>query len=390
MNYLRHYYEWEPACEGPARRGFAGQRHAREHEQTVRLHVVWAGCDLHEAGWHWTDTADFFHLAPRTLRNWRHDSTGTSLRNVPLGRPVQAASRGERNNVIHFLDEWGPAVGLPTLQTMFPTLARAALADILSRYRRVWRRLHQQTVHVLHWSEVGRVWAIDFHGPRPAVDGLYPDLLAVRDLASGQQLAWLPVSEATAATVVSVLTSLFVVQGAPLVLKSDNGSAFGAKEVQALCGQFGVQNLFSPPQMPRYNGSIEAGIGSLTTRTEQAAARRGYPGDWTYDDTVVARLEANATSRPHGVNGPCPDELWSARTPITQAERDAFGRTIHWLRKGIELSLEDPNPDPLPEMEHRALMRQAVSRALVEHGYLHYTRRRIYPPIRNGKAAGIM
>src|SRR5215468_5658248 len=129
-------------------------------------------------------------------------------------------------------------------------------------------------------------------------DGLYPHLLAVRDLASHQQLAWLPVRDVTAATVLGVLTSLFVVHGAPLVLKSDNGSAFGAQEVQVLCRQFGVLNLFSPPQTPRYNGSIEAGIGSLTTRTEQAAARRGYPDAWTWDDAELARLEANATARP--------------------------------------------------------------------------------------------
>jgi hypothetical protein len=54
-------------------------------------------------------------------------------------------------------------------------------------------------------------------------------------------------------------------------LKSDNGSAFGAQDVQELSAQFGVENLFSPPSMPRYNGSIEAGIGSLTSRTDKAA-----------------------------------------------------------------------------------------------------------------------
>jgi hypothetical protein len=80
-------------------------------------------------------------------------------------------------------------------------MARAALDDFLRRYRRVWRQLHQQSLHVLHWPVVGRVWAIDLHGPRPAVDGLYPHLLAVRDLSSGQQLLWLPVADATATTV---------------------------------------------------------------------------------------------------------------------------------------------------------------------------------------------
>jgi transposase InsO family protein len=390
VSYLRHHYGRQPLREGPPRRGWAGQRRERSEEQTARRHVVAAGMDLQAAGWHWSDTADFLHLAPRTLRDWRHDLALTGLRMVPLGRPLRAAGRQERNDVIHFLDAWGPGVGLPTLQTTFPTLARAALADILGRYRRVWRRLHEQTVHVLHWSEVGRVWAIDFHGPRPPVDDLYPHLLAVRDLASGQQLAWLPVADATTSTVVSALASLFVVHGPPLVLKSDNGSAFGATPVRELCAQFGAQNLFSPPRTPRYNGSIEAGIGSLTSRTEQAAARRGCLRDWTYDDGVVARLEANATALPRGIPGPCSDELWASRRPITSAERSAFEQTVHWTRTALELAQESPLSLPMTEMEERALNRQAIARALVEHGYLRYTRRRIYPPIRKHKAARIM
>ena len=388
MKHLRHLREREPVREGPPRRGFAGQRLEREHEQTVRRHAVEAGLELLAAGWRPPQAADFLHVAARTWRDWRHDLSQAGSPVLPLGRPTQAARPEERNDVIHLLDELGPGIGLPTLRTIFPTLARAALADILVRYRRVWRRLQQQSLHVLHWSGPGRVWAVDFHGPRPPVDGLYPDLLAVRDLASGQQLLWLPVPNATAATVAPVLTALFAVHGAPLVLKSDNGSAFGDRGVQRLCDQFGVENLFSPPRMPRYNGSIEAGIGSLTSRTEQAAARRGSPGSWTYDDAVVARLEANATARPRGEKGPCPEELWDARTPLTPAQRDTFRQTVTALRSQIEVTGESPKPTT--EMEERALNRQAIRRALVEHGYLRYTRRRIYPPIRSQKAAEIM
>jgi len=367
VSYLRQRYHQEPVREGPPRRGFAGQRLERVQEQMARRHVVEAGKDLQAAGWHWADTADFFHLAPRTLRHWRQDWSLNGVRMVPLGRPIRAADRDERNAVIDYLDEWGPGVGLPTLQLVFPTLARAALVDILGRYRRVWRRRHRQPMHVLHWSAPGRVWAIDFHGPRPPIDGLYPHVLAVRDLASHRQLAWLPVRDVTAATVLPVLTSLFVVHGAPLVLKSDNGSAFGDTQVQALCGQFGVRNLFSPPRTPRYNGSIEAGIASLTMRTENAAARRGCPDAWTYDDVELARCEANATARPCGMNGPCPDEMWTARTAIPPEERRSFHQTIRWMRIALELDFESPPSIPLPEMEERAINREAIGRALVGH-----------------------
>jgi hypothetical protein len=384
---LRTLSTREPVREGPPRRGFAGQRSAREYEQVVRRHVLEAGLDLLAAGWRLIAAA-FFQVAPRTWRDWRHDLHRAVLA-VPLGRPLRAAGWQERNDVIRVLDELGPGIGLPTLQALFPALARAALADVLRRYRRVWRRLHRQTLHVLHWSGPGRVWAIDFHGPRPLVDGWYPDLLAVRDLASGQQLAWLSVRAATAANVVAVLTSLFVVHGAPLVVKSDNGSAFGDRRVQALCDRFGVRNLFSPPRWPKYHGAIEAGIGSLTSRTNDAAARRGHPDAWTYDDAAVARLEANATARSCGLYGPCPDELWAARTPLRPAERQAFHQTVPWTRTAIDLALDRPPALDSTEMEERALNRQAISRALVEHAYLRYTRRRIYPPIRRRKTAGL-
>jgi transposase InsO family protein len=60
----------------------------------------------------------------------------------------------------------------------------------------------------------------------PAIDGRFPYLLAVRDLASGYVLAWLPVTAAAAARTRAVLAQLFAQYGPPLLLKLDNGSAF--------------------------------------------------------------------------------------------------------------------------------------------------------------------
>jgi transposase InsO family protein len=379
----------EPTLEGPPRRGYAGQRHERECERIVRGHAVEVSARIVAQGQTWTQSAALLHLSERTLRDWRHHGAYPLWAARPLGRPVIVASRAQRNEVFELLEELGPGIGLATLRAAFPGMARAALDDFLHRYRRAWRTLHQQSLYVLHWPVVGRVWAIDFHGPRPAVDGLYPDLLAVRDLASGQQLLWLPVADATAATVVEALRSLFAEYGPPLVLKSDNGSAFGAAAVQELLEQHGVKNLFSPPYMPRYNGSIEAGIGSLTSRTEQFAARRGYPGDWTWDDAAAARLQANATARPRGPGGPTPDELWAGRTPITLSEREAFHQTATTRFEQIAAASKSTPATMSAEMHRRALDRQAIRRALEEHGYLYFTRRRIPIPIRRRKAASI-
>jgi transposase InsO family protein len=371
----------------PRIHGAADQRRERECEQHARQQAITAEHNLVELGCNHRQAADYLKLSPRTLRDWQHQADPVQTTFHPLGRPARVAAPGRRNEVIHLLDELGPGIGLPTLRDVFPELARAALADILQRYRRLWRRLHRQPVHVLHWTRPGSVWAIDFHGPRPPVDGTDPDLLAVRDLACGFQLLWLPVHDVTAATVIRQLTLLFLLHGAPLVLKSDNGSAFGATAVQELLQRWQVRTLFSPPRRPSYNGAIEAGIGSLTSRTEQHASRRGYPGIWTRDDVEAARLEANACSRPRGPLGPSPERLWQERSPLADDERDRLMDRLDRLQEEYDRVQGRPPHRPSEEWQRRATDRHLVSRALVELGYLHYTRRRITPPIPRQKAA---
>jgi transposase InsO family protein len=385
VNHLRQRCEQTKNEVGRPHRGYAKQRVERNQEQTARLDALNAGTWLIEHGWTWTETANVFHLSPRTLRDWRHNLAHDRFLPQALGRPVFQSSREQRNEVIHFIDELGPAIGLSTLRACFPKMLRAELEDLLRRYRRVWRKRNREPLRVLHWPVAGRVWAIDFTGPLAPVDGLYPYLLAVRDLASGRQLLWLPTTDPTAAETVNALASLFATHGAPLVLKSDNGSAFIAEATRELLVQFGVGNLYSPPGMPKYNGSIEAGIGSLKARTEDHAARHGRPGQWTWDDVEAARWEANATARPRGLNGPTPDQSWAARQPIGAEERTLFRATVERLRQEVEPTTAESEE----VLTQRATDRQAIRRALEQHGYLHYTRKRIPLPIPRPKAAPI-
>src|SRR5580704_10719277 len=103
-------------------------------------------------------------------------------------------------------------------------------------------------------------------------------------MASGYQLCWLPVLQPTTAVASAVLAKLFAEHGPPLVLKSDNGSSFRSQGMKDFVERAGVFSLFSPPHWPGYNGAIEAAIGSLKTRTANAAARQGRAGFWTSAD----------------------------------------------------------------------------------------------------------
>jgi hypothetical protein len=104
--------------------------------------------------------------------------------------------------------------------------------------------------------------------------------------------------------------------------------------------QWGVLPLVSPPYLPRFNGAVEAGAGHCKTRTHIIAARMLRPGRWTADDVEGARIQANRTLRPWGIDGPTPEERWKNRKNITTGERDRLRRG--YMDKMAEYSRNPP------------------------------------------------
>ena len=170
------------------------------------------------------------------------------------------------------------------------------LNRLLLRHRRLCRKRNRLRLHQLQWHRPGSVWAIDFTQPPAPIDGLYSSILVVRDLASGYQLLALPTTDQTAKTACDALLPLFRKFGPPILLKSDNG-CFRAHEMRRFLQQWNVCPLLSPPRTPQYNGAVEAGIGSINTRTHHIAAQHGRPGEWTCDDVEAARLLARSHMR---------------------------------------------------------------------------------------------
>jgi transposase InsO family protein len=171
--------------------------------------------------------------------------------------------------------------GLPTLRAEFPGLARRELIHLARRYRWVLRWKHRRPAWRLKWGRPGVAWAMDHAQPPSPIDGVFPYLLSVRDLASGFQLAWQPMPDTTAASTVRLLGRLFSEHGQPLILKCDNGSAFSAASLREFLAAHDVTPLYSPPHWPRYNGACEAGIGRLKDRTAWQAVCTSLDGTWT-------------------------------------------------------------------------------------------------------------
>jgi transposase InsO family protein len=291
------------------------------------------------------------------------------------------ADATQQQAVFSWLDTIGPGVGVPRLRRRFADLARAELDDLLKDYRRRWRAAHPRLLHVLHWQRPGAVWAMDFAEAPIPIDGCFEHLLAVRDLASGRQLLWQPVAAPTAAVVLGELPLLFALHGAPLVLKTDNGSAFRADELRWYLRRCGVGQLFSPPRLPAYNGSIEASIGSLKMRTVRQCEQAGHPGLWTSDAVTAALVEANTTARPRRLRGLTPEHVWEARRLLTAEEREAFRVTVEQYRRGEREARRLPVEGLLSRGEEASVDRVAFRRALLAHDLLLFRRRRIPPRI---------
>jgi transposase len=374
-------------------RAFVDQQHAgggQEPRRTLARRVRLRALDVAERLADWglslDDAAPRLGVSARTLRHWqaqyRQRDEGLAL----LGRPAADSGPEQQQAVLRHLHDAGPGVGVPTLREQFPALARAELDALLKAYRALWRAQHPRLLHVLHWRRPGTVWALDFAEAPSGIDGVGPYLLAVRDLASGQQLLWQPVVAPTAAVVRAALVPLFGAYGAPWVVKSDNGPAFRAEHTKHLLARWDVCALFSPPHTPAYNGSIEAAIGSMKTRTQRLAEQAGHPDHWTSAVVEAARCQANAQARPRRLHGASPAEVWAARAPLRADERARFRATVAQLQ--AEAWLENgPQPDEPSHWQQAAVDRDALRRALVAHDLLLFTRRSIPPRIERPKAA---
>jgi transposase InsO family protein len=353
------------------------QAERRALERQVRLRALELVDRLAEVGIGLEEAAVRLGIGARTMRHWdlmlrrRDDAVAV------LGRPRADSGAAQQQAVLDHLQTNGAGVSVPALRVQFPDMARAELDRLVKGYRDQWRAENRRSLHVLHWQRPGTVWAMDFAEAPSLIDGIYPYLLAVRDLASGKQLLWRPVMAESAKVVLAELEPLFMAYGAPWVLKSDNGPAFRADITKRFLARWEVFALFSPPHTPSYNGAIEAAIGSLKTRTQQLATLAGHPELWTSTVVEAARQQANERARPRRLHGLAPDEVWDSRRRLTAEERADFrtcvydyqgeGQRDHWSQSAID--------------------RVAITRACVTHDLLLFRRRSLPAPIKQLKAA---
>ena len=276
------------------------------------------------------------------------------------------------------LKEQGPDTGVQRLCAQMPEVARREMAHIICDYREIHMSKTHIKVYILDWKRPGTVWAADFTEPPKPVDGIYPYILVVRDLASGDDLMSLPVPDKTAQTARNGLISCIKEHGAPLVIKTDNDGAFTSETVSRyLYLEHGIIFFLTPVRYPCYNGACEAGIGSLKVRAHHESARHDRAGEWTCDDVEAARVLVNATARHRGIKGPSPQEMWEKRKPVEEALRSRFIRTVGRYRDAVVHNEGWLEKTDIPKNDEKRIERSAVKSALLNLGLLTIRRKEL-------------
>jgi transposase InsO family protein len=362
---------------------------SHEQEVSLRLKVVALLARNGGGAQFRREVAQMIGYHERTIAGWEQ--------RVREGKPVyrkrgckaKDVPRARRQQLIEAMVGLGPFAGVPTLRGLFPDVAHRRIARMKQRLARVFTRRGRWRLRKLSWLRSGAIWATDFTQPKAGLWGGNDRLLVVRDLGSGAQLAAVPCKGEKAGPVRAVLLTLFLLFGAPLVLKSDNGGAFTAQRTQALLATHDVTPLLSPPYTPQYNGACERSGGCFKQRVEQLAWMAGRVSCWKRADLDEALWVANTTARPRGAKGPTPAQAFAARKPLAKREREAFKRSrARSITSALQTFQEENGRMPTCS-EHEAINRKATQGALLKHGYLQLRRGRLSTPISAWKAAAI-
>jgi transposase InsO family protein len=346
------------------------QQERRTIESETRQGAVAYAALVVQTGGTKTEAAVDLGVSRRTLRSWSTNPGGIELR----GRPRVVLTDAQAAQVHESLDELGPQGGVETLRHLHPVVTRRNLKCLVAGYREAYIKEHGLVTEKLKWPEPGTVWTMDHTELAVPAAGGERYALSVRDLGSGLQLLWEPVQSPDAASTVRLLLDLFFKHGAPLVLKSDNGSAFIAWLTEKLLAWWNVVHLLSPPRRPGYNGVVEVGMQWLKPRTEHAARRAGHGSVLRPEDFAHACKVANEITWPERSGGKVrPIDLWESRRAMTDPLRSAFGERVAAEERELRACLEGvPGKRELVKAR-----RDAIRRALVAYGFLLVRRRPI-------------
>ena len=204
------------------------------------------------------------------------------------------------------------------------------------------------TTSTTPWEIVG----VDLMGPLPKSHGGHEFLLVAVDHYS-KWVEVFPLRKATGKAVACLIVrQLFSRYGAPRKLLSDNGPQFTCKAMEAVCVEWGVEQVFISPYHPQSNW-VER------VNCNLKAMMQSYVGDdhrtW---DIHVAEFAFAMNSVAHATTGMAPSILMTGRmlrTPLTNKLK------LDTILPEDLAPPEDHAPRQTPPPDDLVLLRQSVA-----------------------------
>ena len=113
------------------------------------------------------------------------------------------------------------------------------------------------------------VWSMDATHLGRSVDGGDVQGEVVREVRSTRSIGLAVGKPATAGDVIGLLDQTALERGGnPLVLLTDNGSAYRSKQIEGWCEKHKVVHLYSLPRTPQHNAASEHGMRELKEDAE--------------------------------------------------------------------------------------------------------------------------
>lgn len=285
-------------------------------------------------------------VSERTVRNWVRAARPGAIPARPPGRPRLGSDVTEQATcaVSAAMTNLVPRpIGEPALKRMhadIPTRALRAALKLAKAERRARARAHTKENRVrVEVQKANAVWGLDATHVGRTEAGQAIEAEVTRDVATG---AWLTTRVGRKSSADDVLGHLALLQREhgvlPLVLQTDNGSAYTASEVRRWLADHKVVHLRSLRRTPQHNPVVERG-----NRTLKERARVGK-GHVIHDMAVLcntierARLDLNATLRQRTRNNLTPDALGCTMPNATDdvSRSDFYAACVDRVRAATE------------------------------------------------------
>lgn len=297
-----------------------------------------------------TQIATLLGIAPRTVYNWRRMAKRGPRK---LGRP--AYSQKLVRNALWSVGRELRRQGYPGwrairagLDGAFPDrLIQSCVRKFKQKRRQRLERRKQSSRKRVDVLKPNVIWSMDSaHWPRRT------EAQVVKDRASRKILSVTIGSPAHGMETIRLLEELKAERGLPLVLATDNGSAFVNQAVARYLAKEKVIHLRSLPRTPQHNSSVEIAIRELREQVGERA-----------DLLPVASQRLNERRLRASLGYLTPNQFDERNAWSYHKVRDVFFRVC---RRRIRRRMQIARSSRAMRMEER----EVIYAALEEHGWI--------------------